>query len=65
MEHQANHQVEVVTFCRGDEFATVVTDGVMTRSFRREDTQQHESLKRAIAYLEARGYQIIPDAFSL
>ena len=55
--------VEVLTFMKGDEFATVVTDGSRHRSFEWEDSREHDSLKSAIAFLESRGYHIVPDKF--
>lgn len=55
--------VEVLTFMKGDEFATVVTDGSRHRSFEWEDSREHNSLKSAIAYLESRGFHIVPDKF--
>ena len=55
--------VEVLTFMKGDDFATVVTDGTRHRSFEWEDSREHNSLKSAIAFLESRGYHIVADKF--
>ena len=59
-----NPDVEVLTFMKGDEFATVVTDGSRHRSFEWEDSREHDSLKSAIAYLESRGFHIVADKFT-
>ena len=55
--------VEVLTFRRGIDVATVVTDGDQTRTFERDCNKAHPTLSRAISYLEAKGYQIQPDEF--
>ena len=52
------HAVEVLTFRRGIDVATVVTDGEQTRTFERDDNRPHPTLARAIGYLEAKGYSI-------
>lgn len=51
--------VEGLTFVRGDDKATIATNGL--RHITQEVTtivKEHETLTRAIAYLEARGYSI-------
>lgn len=57
------HEVEVLSFIRGENQATVVTDGERHKSFEFECSQDHPSLHRAIAYLESKGYRIVTDAF--
>lgn len=57
-KRQEAHPVEVLTFRKGIMAATVVTDGVRTKSFEYENSKDHENLKQAIAYLEAQGYTI-------
>lgn len=56
-------KVEVLTFMKGDDYATVVTDGVRHRSFTWKTTAEHPTLQSAIAWLEARGYSIVTDKF--
>lgn len=56
-----DYQTEVISFQRGDNLATVVTDGRRFRTYEIENTRQHSSLSRAIAYLEGKGYNIIID----
>ena len=50
--------VEVLTFRRGIDVATIVTDGEQTRTFERDDNRAHPTLAKAIGYLEAKGYSI-------
>lgn len=52
------YAVEVLSFRKDDQLATIVTDGVKFKSFEFEVNKDHESLARAIAYLESRGYSI-------
>lgn len=59
----SQHEVQVLSFVRGENLATVVTDGVRHKSFEFECNQDHPSLHRAIAYLESKGYSIVPDLF--
>lgn len=58
-----HHLVEVLSFRRGDNLATIATDGVrhVTQEF--ELCKEHGRLASAIAYLEAKGYQILIDEF--
>ena len=58
---QEAHPVEVLTFRKGIRAATVVTDGIRTKSFEWEHSQDHGNLTQAIAYLEAHGYTIDND----
>lgn len=51
-------KVEVLSFRRGDNQATIATNGTMHVSQEYELTKEHSSLSRAIAYLEAKGYSI-------
>lgn len=53
-----NHPVEVLTFRNGDNLATIATDGTRHISQEIELVKEHCTLKRAIAYLEAKGYTI-------
>jgi len=59
------YEVEVLSFRRGDDIATIASNGV------RHITQEvatvvleHETLKNAIAYLEAHGYSIDTSNFN-
>lgn len=65
MKMKTNHAatVEVLSFMKGSTPATIVTDGVRHKSFEFEASMDHATLTRAIAYLEAKGYCIVPDAF--
>lgn len=56
--------VEVLSFRRGIDVATVVTDGDQTRTFERDCNKAHPTLAKAISYLEAKGYLIQPDEFA-
>lgn len=60
-KRQESHPVEVLTFRKGIRAATVVTDGIRTKSFEWEHSQDHDNLKQAIAYLESQGYTIDND----
>lgn len=53
-----SNPVEVLTFRRGIDVATIVTDGEQTRTFERDDNRPHPTLAKAIGYLEAKGYLI-------
>lgn len=57
------HLVEVLSFRRGDNLATIATDGVrhVTQEF--ELCMEHGRLATAIAYLEGKGYEIQIDEF--
>ena len=53
-----SHPVEVLSFNRGDNLATIATDGSRHVSQEIELVKEHSSLKAAISYLEAKGYEI-------
>lgn len=55
---------EVISFKRGDNLATVATNGQrhVTQEF--ELVKEHGSLRGAISYLESKGYSILPDNFN-
>lgn len=59
----SKHSVEVLSFVRGDNLATIATDGVrhVTQEF--ELLMEHGRLATAIAYLEGKGYKIQIDGF--
>lgn len=57
------HQVEVLSFVRGYNLATIATDGVRHVSQEIELAKDHSTLGRAIAYLCAKGYVIDPENF--
>lgn len=59
----SEHLVEVLSFRRGDNLATIATDGVrhVTQEF--ELLMEHGRLATAIAYLEGKGYVIQIDEF--
>lgn len=58
MSKQTIHPTEVLSFRRGDNLATVATDGRrhVTQEF--EHCVEHGSLNMAISYLECKGYEI-------
>lgn len=58
------HPVEVLSFQRGDNLATIATDGTRHVSQEIELVKEHSTLSKAISYLEAKGYSIDPDNFS-
>lgn len=60
-QHQQTKPVEVLGFVKNGGQAMIVTDGDRTRSYELNRCQEHDDLKRAIAYLESQGYQIIMD----
>lgn len=57
------HPVEVLSFQDGIRMATIVTDGVRHKSFEWESSHDHPTLTKAIAYLESKGYRVMPDVF--
>lgn len=61
--NQHQHLVEVLSFRRGDNLATIATNGQrhVTQEF--ELCKEFPSLARAISYLEAKGYTIDVDNF--
>ena len=52
------YPVEVLSFVRGDNLATIATNGMRHVSQEFEVVKEHTTLKRAIAYLEGKGYVI-------
>ena len=57
------HPTEVISFQRGDNLATIATNGSMHVSQEFELLKEHATLKSAISYLEAKGYAIRTDRF--
>lgn len=57
-------QIEVITFQRGDNVATVATNGIMHVSQEFELLKEHSTLRSAISYLEAKGYIVRTDSFN-
>lgn len=57
------HSVEVLSFVRGDNLATIATDGRRHVSQEFEHCQDHPTLTKAISYLLAKGYSIDPSNF--
>lgn len=54
---------EVLSFVNRSTAAYIVTDGERHKTFETNETRDHASLQKAIAYLEAKGYSIVPDNF--
>ena len=63
MNNRQFHPTEVVSFQRGDNLATIATDGVRHVTQEIELVKEHSTLARAISYLEAKGYNISIDNF--
>lgn len=59
----AEHPVEILRFSRGDNQATIATDGARHVSEEFQNVKEHKSLAAAISYLEAKGYSIRIDEF--
>lgn len=57
------YPVEVLSFVRGDNLATIATNGERHVSQEFETVKEHPTLGRAIAYLCAKGYVIDPENF--
>lgn len=57
------HPVEILSFQRGDNLATIATDGSRHVSQEIDLTKEHATLPKAISYLEAKGYVIDPSNF--
>lgn len=55
--------VEILTFSKGDNLATIATDGRRHVSEEIRLVKEHRTLSQAISYLEAKGYQIRIDEF--
>lgn len=58
-----SHLTEVLSFSRGDNLATIATNGARHVSQEFELCKEHKSLAAAISYLEAKGYSINTDNF--
>ena len=61
----AEHPVEILRFRRGDNLATIATDGVRHVSEEIQNIKEHKTLTAAISYLEAKGYCIRIDEFEV
>ena len=59
------HAVEILRFRRGDNLATIATDGVRHVSEEIQNIKEHKTLTAAISYLEAKGYCIRNDEFEV
>jgi len=57
------HPTEVLAFRRGENIATIATDGKRHVTQELELLKEHGTLLKAIAYLEAKGYEIDIDNF--
>lgn len=57
------NNVQVMVFRRHDEVATLVTDGIATRTYTRSGCRAHGSSKNGIAFLESLGYNIDMEAW--
>lgn len=53
-----SHPVEVLSFVKGDNLATIATNGLRHVSQEFELVKEHTTLTKAIVYLEAKGYTI-------
>lgn len=62
MDH-INIPTEVLSFKRGDNLATIATNGTRHVSQEFELVKEHSTLSRAIGYLEAKGYNLLIDQF--
>lgn len=54
----AELEVEVLNFWRAEAFASVVTNGKIARAYTYQETKKFAAVKQAIAWIEARGYNI-------
>lgn len=57
-------ETEVLVFTKGDQIATIVTDGTTHKTYELKNCQSHGSLNMAISHLEAMGYSIQADYFN-
>lgn len=57
-----NHATVVLSFTHGDNTATIATDGNRHVAQEFELITEHATLSKAIAYLEAKGYDIDTEA---
>ena len=60
----SNHPTEVLSFRRGDNLATIATDGRRNVSQEFELVKDHSTLTAAISYLESKGFSILTDNFN-
>ena len=63
VKNRNEHAVEILRFRRGDNLATIATDGVRHVSEEVQNIKEHKTLTAAISYLEAKGYSIRIDEF--
>lgn len=61
--NEQSHPVEVLSFRRGDNLATIATDGQRHVSQEFEFAKEHPTLTKAISYLVAKGYVLDIDNF--
>lgn len=54
--------MEIINLTRGDDLAQIIMSESMTRSFWDYKTKRHSSVKKALAFLEAKGFTINNDA---
>lgn len=52
---------QVLMFIKDGTAAFIVTDGHNTRSYEENQGKAHASLIKAIAYMEVKGFRIVPD----
>ena len=57
------HLVEVICFVRGDNLASIATNGVRHVTQEYELLKEHATLSKAISYLYTKGYGILMDGF--
>lgn len=60
---QNGTQTEVLTFQKGRQVATVVTDGLHFATYMENGRQWHRSMSGAVAHLESKGFKIIVDVW--
>lgn len=60
----STNETEVLVFSKGDQIATIVTDGTTHKTYEFEHSKSHGSLNMAISYLEAMGYSIEVEKFN-
>lgn len=58
-----SHPTEVLSFRKGDNLATIATDGLRHVSQEHELVREHAKLSQAISYLVAKGYSIDTENF--
>lgn len=57
-------ETEILVFTKGDQIATIVTDGTTHKTYELKNCQNHGSLNMAISHLEAMGYSIQVEKFN-